>query len=49
MEIQDVKGLVIFMGFLAFGAFILGGMMERKLTRINKVVKQIEEDAKYVN
>jgi hypothetical protein len=49
MEIQDVKGLAILTGFLAFGAFILGGMMERKLARINKVVKQIEEDAKYVN
>jgi hypothetical protein len=49
MQMDDVKGLAILTGFLAFGAFILGGVMERKLARINKVVKQIEEDAKYVN
>lgn len=49
MDSQDVKGVAILAGFLAFGAFILGGMMERKLARINKVVKQIEDDAKYVN
>jgi len=49
MDTEDVKGIAILTGFLAFGAFILGGIMERKLARINKVVKQIEEDAKYVN
>jgi hypothetical protein len=49
MEMDDVKGVAILSGFLAFGAFILGGMMERKLARINNVVKQIEEDSKYVN
>jgi len=49
MEMDDVKGVAILSGFLAFGAFILGGIMERKLARINKVVNQIEEDSKYVN
>jgi hypothetical protein len=49
MEMDDVKGVAILSGFLAFGAFILGGVMERKLARINKVVNQIEEDTKYVN
>jgi hypothetical protein len=49
MEMDDVKGVAILSGFLAFGAFILGGIMERKLARINKVVNQIEEDTKYVN
>lgn len=46
---DDVKGVAILSGLLTFGAFILGGMMERKLARIDKVVKQIEQDAKYVN
>lgn len=46
---EEIKGFAIFTGFLTFGAFILGGMMERKLARINKVIKQIDDDAKYVN
>lgn len=49
METEEIKGLAIFTGLLTFGAFILGGMMERKLSRINKVIKQIDDDAKYVN
>jgi hypothetical protein len=45
MEIEDVKGLAIFMGILAFGAFIMGGIMERRLSKIDELI----EDAKYVN
>jgi hypothetical protein len=49
MDTEEVKGLAILTGFLAFGAFILGGMMERRLQKIDRVVKQIEDDSKYVN
>ena len=45
MEIEDVKGLVIFTGACAFCAFILTGIMGRSIARIDKL---IEED-KYVN
>jgi hypothetical protein len=47
MGIDELKGLVIFVGAFAVSAFVLFGCMERKLKR---VVKQIEEeDSKYVN
>lgn len=45
MEIEDAKGLVIFVGTFAFFAFILTGLMGRSLAKIDKL---IEED-KYVN
>jgi hypothetical protein len=49
MQMDEVNGVAILTGLLTFGAFILGGMMERKLAKIDEVVKQIEEDNKYVN
>ena len=49
METDDVKGLIIFVSFMTFTAFILGGMMERRLANVDKIVKNIEDDTKYVN
>lgn len=49
MDSEDAKGVAILSGLLAFGAFILGGFMERRLAKIDKIVKEIETDSKYVN
>lgn len=49
MKIDDAKGAVIFVGAFAIYAFVLLGCMERRLARLGRTVKQIEEDAKYVN
>lgn len=47
MEIEEVKGLVIFMGIVGVYTFVLLGCMERRLFRILKHIE--DEDAKYVN
>ena len=49
MEIDEAKGLVIFAGVFAVYAFVLVGCMERRLKYLDRVVKQIEQDSKYVN
>ena len=49
METADLKGLVIFTGIVAMYTFILLGCLERRLKKVDRVVKQVEEDAKYVN
>ena len=43
---MEIQGLCIFVGTFAIYAFVLFGCMERRLKR---VVKQIEEESKYVN
>lgn len=49
MEIADVAGLLIFMGtFMTLSVFVCA-QMERRLRRVDRVIEQIEEDAKYVN
>jgi hypothetical protein len=49
MEISDVVGLFIFFGgFVAIGV-VLCAEMERKLRKVDRVIKQIEEDTRYVN
>lgn len=45
MEYEEVKGLVIFSALLMFSAFILGGIIERRLVKLARVL----EDDKYVN
>lgn len=45
MEIDELKGLVIFTGICAFFAFILTGLMGRNIARIDKLI----EENKYVN
>jgi hypothetical protein len=49
MEIDEAKGLVIFAGTFALYAFVIIGCMERRLKHLDRVVKQIEQDTKYVN
>lgn len=50
MEIAELKGLVIFTGIVAAYTFVLFGCLERKLKRLDRAVKQIEdENSKYVN
>ena len=49
METADLKGLVIFTGIVAMYTFILLGCLERRLKKVDRVVKQIEEESKYVN
>lgn len=49
METADLKGLVILTGIVAMYTFILLGCLERRLKKVDRVVKQVEEDAKYVN
>ena len=49
MNNEEVKGLVIFTGFVAMYTFILLGCLERSLKKVARVVKKCEEDSKYVN
>jgi hypothetical protein len=49
MEAADVTGLIIFVGMVGAYTFILLGCLERRLKKVDRVVKQAEEDAKYVN
>ena len=49
METADLKGLVIFTGIVAVYTFVLLGCLERRLKKVGRVVKQAEEDSKYVN
>jgi hypothetical protein len=49
MYTEESKGLVIFVGFVAIYTFILVGCLERRLKKVDRIVKQVEEDAKYVN
>lgn len=44
-----MKGLVIFTGVVFMYSFVLLGCLEQRLKKVGRVVKQIEEDAKYVN
>ena len=47
---MEIKGLAIFAGTFTIYALVLLGCMERKIRRLGRIVKQIEdEDAKYVN
>jgi hypothetical protein len=46
---EEVKGLVIFTGIVAMYTFVLLGCLERRLKKVARVVKQVEEDSKYVN
>ena len=49
MYIEEVKGLVIFTGVVAMYTFIILGCLERRLKKVGRVVKQAEEDSKYIN
>jgi hypothetical protein len=49
MDTAEIKGLVILTGFAAMYTFILLGCLERRLKKVGRVVKQAEEDSKYIN
>jgi len=46
---EEIKGLVIFTGIIAMYTFILLGCLERRLKKVDRVVKQVEDDVKYVS
>jgi hypothetical protein len=47
---MEIQGLVILAGTFTIYALVLFGCMERRLKRLDRFVKQIEEEnAKYVN
>ena len=45
MEIEELKGLVIFIGIVGAYTFVLLGCLERRLKKVVAVI----DDAKYVN
>ena len=49
MAIEDVAGLAIFAGTFMILAVVVTACMERRLQKLDKVVRLIESDAKYVN
>lgn len=49
MEIEDVAGLAIFAGTFMILAVVVTACMERRLKKLDKVVRLIESDNKYVN
>jgi hypothetical protein len=49
MEIEDIAGVAIFAGTFMILAVVMTACMERRLARIDKVVRLIESDNKYVN
>ena len=49
METADLKGLVIFTGIVAMYTFILLGCLERRLKKVDRDIRQVEDDAKYVS
>jgi len=44
-----LAGLLILTSTLSVFAFVLTGCMERRLKKLGQVVRQIEDDSKYVN
>jgi len=49
MAIEDIAGLAIFAGTFMILAVIMTACMERRLVKLDKVVRLIESDNKYVN
>lgn len=49
MEYDEIKGLLIIVTLWGAATFTLAGCMERRLRKLDRVVKQIEDDNKYVN
>jgi hypothetical protein len=46
---MEIQGLVFFVGTVAVYTFVLLGCLERRLKGVARVVKQVEDDAKYVS
>lgn len=49
MDIEALKGLAIFTGITVTYTFVILGCLERRLKKVAQVVRQAEDDAKYVN
>ena len=45
MEIEAIKGIVIFVGIVGAYTFVLLGCLEQRLKKVARVI----DDAKYVN
>ena len=46
---DTLAGLLILTSTFAVFTFVLVGCMERRLKKLGQVVRQIEDDSKYVN
>jgi hypothetical protein len=49
MDTEALKGLVIFTGIVVTYTLVLLGCLERRLQKVGRVIKQVEDDAKYVS
>lgn len=49
MEYNEVKGLTLFIGIWTVMAFVVAGCMEAKLKRVDRVVRLVERDSRYVD
>ena len=50
MDINDVKGLVIFAGIVGVYSFVLLGCLAKHVKKIQRLIdKQIEENDRYIN
>jgi hypothetical protein len=46
---MEFQGLVFFVGTVAVYTFVLLGCLEKRLKSVARVVKQVEDDTKYVS
>lgn len=46
---MEIQGLLLFVGTVSIYTFVLLGCLERRLKSVARVVKQAEDDAKYVS
>lgn len=49
MDLEDVKGCVIFTGIVVVYSFMILGCIEHRLQKIDRIIKRSEKDAKYIN
>jgi hypothetical protein len=49
MYTQVFLGLGILVGYFGIISIVLCAEMERRLRKVDRVIKQVEEDTKYVN
>ena len=49
MDSDEIKGLMIFAGIWSVMAFIIAGCMEAKLKRVDRIIRLIERDSRYVD
>lgn len=49
MNSDEMTGLAIFAGIWAAMAFTLAACMERQLKKVDRIIRLVEHDSKYVN